>query len=64
MVRLPMRTRTRSPSRTTSGSMPGNTRLFQVHMLKSVIVIDLRQVAAGIDVVGAHDEDEVAVDAD
>jgi hypothetical protein len=32
-----MRTRTLSPSRTGSGSMPGKTRLFQVHMLKSVI---------------------------
>ena len=32
-----MRTRTRSFLRTTSGSMPGNTRLFQVHRLKSVI---------------------------
>ena len=37
MVRLPMRMRTRSPSRTGSGSMPGNTRLLKVHMLKSVI---------------------------
>ena len=37
MVRFPIRTRTRSPRRTGNGSMPGNTRLFQVHMLKSVI---------------------------
>ena len=41
MVRLPMRTRTRSPCRTTSGSMPGNTRVFQVHRLKSVMVMTL-----------------------
>ena len=39
MVRLPMRTRTRSPLRTTSGSMPGKTRLFQVQRLKSVMVM-------------------------
>ena len=37
IVRLPTRTRTRSPVRATSGSMPGNTRLFKVHRLKSVI---------------------------
>ena len=35
IVRLPMRMRTRSPVRATSGSMPGKTRLFQVHRLKS-----------------------------
>ena len=32
-----MRTRTRSPRRTGSGSMPGKTRLFHAHILKSSI---------------------------
>ena len=41
MVRLPMRTRTRSPLRTLSESMPGNARLFQVHRLKSSMVLTL-----------------------
>ena len=41
IVRLPMRTRTRSLCRTTSGLMPGKMRLFQVHRLKSSIVITL-----------------------
>ncbi|MDT4881128.1 hypothetical protein FQZ97_1169530 [compost metagenome] len=39
MVRLPMRTRTRSPSRATSGLMPGNTRLFQAQMFCSSMVL-------------------------
>ena len=47
MVRLAMRTRTLSPSRTGSGSMPGKTRLFQVHMLKSVIVGNARHAVPG-----------------
>jgi len=37
IVRLPTRMRKRSPVRKTNGSMPGKTRLFQVHRLKSVI---------------------------
>lgn len=37
MLKLPMRTRTRSLRRTGSGSMPGKTRLFHVYMLKSII---------------------------
>ena len=37
MVRLTTRTRTRSPLAITSGSMPGNTRLFHDHMLNAVI---------------------------
>ena len=43
--------------------MPGNTRLFQVHMLKSVISETRGSDGAGIDGVGAHHEDEVAIDA-
>ena len=39
MVRLPMRMRTRSPKRTLSESMPGKTRLFQLQILKSSIVM-------------------------
>ncbi len=39
IVRLPMRMRTRSPVRATNGAMPGNARLFQVHRLKSSIVL-------------------------
>ena len=42
--------------------MPGNTRLLKVHRLKSGIVVDVRRVAAGLDVVGVEQEDEVAVD--
>jgi hypothetical protein len=34
-----MRMRTRSPVRATIASTPGNTRLFMVHMLKSVITL-------------------------
>ena len=45
----------------TIGSMPGNARLLKVHRLKSIIVRDLRRVAAGIDVVGAQQEHVVAV---
>jgi hypothetical protein len=41
MVRLPMRTRTRSPFLTLSESMPGKARLFQVHRLKSSMVLIL-----------------------
>ncbi|CAM4126121.1 hypothetical protein ACAN107058_22955 [Paracidovorax anthurii] len=37
MVRLPTRSRTRSPRPATMGSMPGKTRLFHDQMLKSVI---------------------------
>ncbi len=58
-----MRTRTRSPSRTGSGSMPGKTRLFQVHMLKSVISETRGSAVPGSIGVGAHHEDEVAIDA-
>ena len=39
MVRLPMRTRTRSCKRTLSESIPGKTRLFQLHRLKSSMVM-------------------------
>ena len=62
IVRLPKRMRTRSPLRTTSGSMPGKTRLLKVHRLKSSIVLTFGRVAAGLDVVGVQHEDEVAVD--
>ena len=41
IVRLPMRMRTLSMCRTTSGSMPGKMRLFQLHRLKSSIVMIL-----------------------
>src|SRR6266566_5121570 len=47
MVRLPIRTRTLSPSRTGSESIPGNTRLFHVHMLKSVISLTLGRYVPG-----------------
>ena len=40
----------------TSGSMPGKTRLFQVHRLKSSIVLTLRRGAARLDVVGVEQE--------
>ena len=63
MVRLPILMRTRSPSLTGSTSMPGNTRALNVHMLKSVISVTFGSDAPGVDVVAAHDEDEVAVDA-
>jgi hypothetical protein len=39
IVRLPMRMRTLSMWLTTSGSMPGKMRLFQLHRLKSSIVM-------------------------
>jgi hypothetical protein len=39
IVRLPKRMRTRSPVRATRGSIAGKTRLFQVHRLKSSIVL-------------------------
>ncbi|MNT43043.1 hypothetical protein D3C72_1794940 [compost metagenome] len=39
MVRLPTRTRTLSPWRTTIGSIPGKTRLLKVNKLKSVMVM-------------------------
>ena len=39
IVRLPMRMRTLSFFLTTSGSMPGKMRLFQLHRLKSSIVM-------------------------
>ena len=47
MVRLPKRTRTRSPSRATSGLMPGKTRLFQLQMLKSSMVLTLGVMLPG-----------------
>ena len=43
-----MRMRTRSPVRTSSGSVPGNTRLLKVKMLKSIIT-----VGSGVDVPGS-----------
>ena len=48
--------------RTTSGSMPGKTRLLKVQRLKSSIVLTFGVVAAGLDVVGVEQEHEVAVD--
>ena len=39
MERLPTRTRTRSSRRTASGSIPGNTRVFQDQRLNSVMVV-------------------------
>ena len=42
-----MRMRTLSFLRTTSGSMPGNTRLFNDHRLKSVIVMIFGVAAPG-----------------
>ena len=47
IVRVPMRMRTRSFSRTTSGSMPGKMRLFQLHRLKSSIVMIFGVAAPG-----------------
>ena len=47
MVRLPMRRRTRSPCRTLMLSMPGKARLFQVHRLKSSMVLTLGVLAPG-----------------
>lgn len=47
MVRLPMRMRTRSPRRTGRAAMPGKTRLFQVHRLKSVMVATFGTWAPG-----------------
>ncbi|SIL28089.1 Uncharacterised protein [Mycobacteroides abscessus subsp. abscessus] len=41
MVRLPTRIRTLSFLRTFSESMPGNTRLFHDHRLKSSMVMIL-----------------------
>ena len=41
MVRLPTRSRTLSPCRTTIGSMPGKTRLLNPQRLKSVMVLTL-----------------------
>ncbi|MCY1524589.1 hypothetical protein D9M68_595300 [compost metagenome] len=41
IVRLPARMRTRSPRRTLSVSMAGNTRLLKLQMLKSVMVLTL-----------------------
>ena len=48
IVRLAMRTRTRSPRRTGSGSMPGKTRLFQVHMLNLYFRTRGREVPGSI----------------
>jgi hypothetical protein len=42
--------------------MPGKTLVFQVHRLNSVNGGDSRHVAAGIDVVAAEKENEVAID--
>ncbi|TSE33248.1 hypothetical protein Tchar_01837 [Tepidimonas charontis] len=48
IVKLPMRTRTRSPRRATNGSMPGKTRLFHAQMLKSSMVLGLGVRAPGV----------------
>ena len=60
---LAIRMRTRSPSLTSSGSVPGNTRLLKVKTLKSSII-----VGSGVDVPGLMNHSfrkiaEVAVDA-
>ncbi len=47
MLMLAMRMRTRSPSRTNSGSVPGKTRLLKVKTLKSSII-----VGSGVEVPG------------
>ena len=62
MVRFPMRKRTRSFCRTTSGSMPGKDAAVPRPQVEVEHRHDLRREAARIDVVGVEQEAEIAVD--
>ena len=58
-----MRTRMRSPCRTTQRVDAGKDTAVPCPEIEIGHGGDLRQIAAGIDVIGAHEEDEIAIDA-
>ena len=62
MLRLPRRTRTRSPFLATSGAVPGQTRLLKVKRLKSVMTAGFGRGGAGRDGPLVQHDGEVAVD--